>query len=87
VAGGGIGEIVGGLLYNGFHAGAEIVDDNIQIAFVMGYNPGSYACIPEDITESQYKLDIGIVFGHTENEAAGCDFEGDGGVEMFENKG
>lgn len=63
---------------NRSEAGAEVVDDNVEVAFVVGYDPGFYTGIPNGIIKSQHKLDIGVVLGHAENKAAGCYFEGDG---------
>ena len=87
MAGGGIGEIVGGLLYNGFHAGTEIINDDVKVAFVMRYYPCSYAGIPNGKTKSKDKLDVRVILRHSENEATGGNFEGDGSVEMSGNKG
>lgn len=75
-----VGEVVGGLVDDGGEAGSEIVDDDFEVAFVMGYDPGFYARIPNGVAEGEDELDVGVVFGHAEDEAAGGDFEGDGVV-------
>ena len=74
VAGGGVCEIVGGLLNNRVHAGTEIFDDNVEVAFVMGYNPGSYASIPNGKTKRKNELDVGVILGHAKDEATGGNF-------------
>lgn len=75
-----VDEIVGGLMDDGGEASTEVVDDDFEVAFVMGYDPGTDAGIPDGVAESEYELDVGVVFGHAEDESSGGYFEGDGVV-------
>jgi len=45
---------------------------------VVGYDPGMDAWVPDGVAESEDELDVGVVFGHAKNEAAGGDFKGNG---------
>lgn len=63
---------------DGGEAGAKVTDEDVKVASVVGYNPGFDAGIPRGEAESEHKLDVGVIFGHAENEAAGCNFDGDG---------
>lgn len=73
-----VGEIVSGLLDDRSEASTEIVEDNVEIASVVRYDPGSYTRIPNGKIKCQYKLDVGVVFGHAKNKATGGNFDGDG---------
>ena len=63
---------------DGGKAATKIVDDNFEVASIMGYDPGIYAGVPDGVTEGEDELDVGVVFGHAKDEATGNDFEGDG---------
>lgn len=63
---------------DGGEAAAEVTDENVEVASVVGNDPGFDAGIPRSEAESEHELDVGVIFGHAENEAAGCYFDGYG---------
>lgn len=66
------------MLNDGGEATAEVTDEDVEVATMVWYDPGFDAGIPHGKAESEHELDVGVVFGHAENEAAGCNFKGDG---------
>jgi len=66
------------LILNGREACTKIFFEYFKVFFVMRDDPSIYTGIPLCVTESQDKLDVGLVFRHAENEAAAGHFESDG---------